>query len=131
MSSIELFCLSGNNICNSVCFQKFIPSEFGSDADKVHLSGMDYGFYSRKAEIRRLIEAEGIPYTIILCNFFMSYLLPSLVQPGLKAPPRDEVTVFGDGNTRGYISSVFTDSTVILIFHTMETYLLLICSLEI
>lgn len=62
---------------------------------------MDYDFYARKAEIRRLVEAEGIPYTIISCNFFMSYLLPSLVQPGMKVPPRDKVTIFGDGNTKG------------------------------
>lgn len=108
MPNIRLFSFIDNNIPNGVCLQKFIPSEFGSDPDKVHVSGMDYGFYSRKAEIRRVIEAEGIPYTIISCNFYMSYLLPSLVQPGLKAPPRDEVTVFGDGNTRGYLSSVLT-----------------------
>ncbi|OWM83838.1 probable pinoresinol-lariciresinol reductase 3 [Punica granatum] len=81
--------------------KKFIPSEFGLDPDKVHILDMDHGFYSRKAEIRRMVEAEGIPYTIISCNFYMSYLLPSLVQPGLKAPPRDEVTIFGEGNTRG------------------------------
>lgn len=83
--------------------QRFIPSEFGLDPDKVQISGMDYNFYSRKAEIRRLVEAEGIPYTLISCNFFMSYLLPSLVQPGLTSPPRDKVTIFGDGNTKGLI----------------------------
>ncbi|XP_057456416.1 probable pinoresinol-lariciresinol reductase 3 isoform X3 [Lotus japonicus] len=27
-------------------------------------------------------------------------LLPSLAQPGLEAPPRDKVTIFGDGNTK-------------------------------
>lgn len=62
---------------------------------------MDHKFYSMKAEIRRLVEAEGIPYTYICCNLFMSYLLPSLVQPGLKIPPRDEIKIFGDGNVKG------------------------------
>ncbi|KAL6213610.1 hypothetical protein ACLB2K_013057 [Fragaria x ananassa] len=62
---------------------------------------MDYNFYSNKAEIRRLVEAEGIPYIFVSCNFYTSYLLPSLVQPGLKVPPRDKVTIFGDGNTKG------------------------------
>ncbi|KAK4794749.1 hypothetical protein SAY86_012743 [Trapa natans] len=81
--------------------KKFIPSEFGSDPDKAHVSSMSYGFYTRKSEIRRVIEAEAIPYTIISCNFYMSYLLHSLVQPGLMVPPRDEVTVFGNGNIRG------------------------------
>ncbi|KAL9244999.1 hypothetical protein vseg_018709 [Gypsophila vaccaria] len=81
--------------------KKFIPSEFGLDPDKVQISGMDNGFYSRKAEIRRIVEAEGIPHTYICCNFFTSYLLPSLVQPGLKTPPRDKVTIFGDGTVKG------------------------------
>ncbi|KMT00421.1 hypothetical protein BVRB_9g217250 [Beta vulgaris subsp. vulgaris] len=83
------------------CIKRFIPSEFGLDPDKVQVSGMDHSFYSRKAEIRRLVEAEEIPHTYVCCNFFMSYLLPSLVQPGLKAPPRDKVTIFGDGNVKG------------------------------
>uniref|UniRef100_A0A2N9H7S4 Uncharacterized protein n=1 Tax=Fagus sylvatica TaxID=28930 RepID=A0A2N9H7S4_FAGSY len=80
---------------------KFIPSEFGVDPYKAQISDMDYNFYSWKAEIRRLVEAEGIPYTVISCNFFMSFLIPSLVQPDLEAPPRDKATIFGDGNTKG------------------------------
>lgn len=80
---------------------RFIPSEFGLDPDKVQISGMDYNFYSRKAEIRRLVEAEGIPYTYVSCNFYMSCLLPSLVQPELKAPPRDKIKIYGDGNIKG------------------------------
>ncbi|XP_061346014.1 probable pinoresinol-lariciresinol reductase 3 isoform X2 [Gastrolobium bilobum] len=82
--------------------KRFIPSEFGSDPTKVKVSELDdgYNFYAPKVEIRRLMEAEGIPYTCISCNFFMRVLLPSLAQPGLKAPPRDKVTIFGDGNTK-------------------------------
>ncbi|GLT42801.1 hypothetical protein SLA2020_167840 [Shorea laevis] len=80
--------------------KRFIPSEFGADPDKVQIADMDYKFYSRRVEIRRLIEAEGIPYTYICCNLFMSYLLPWLAQPGLKTPPRDKVTIFGDGNAK-------------------------------
>ncbi|KAJ6346011.1 hypothetical protein OIU78_008625 [Salix suchowensis] len=82
------------------CIKRFIPSEFGADPDRIQISDMDYNFYLRKAEIRRLVEAEGIPYTYISCNFLMSYLLPSLVQPGLKTPPRDKIRVFGDGNVK-------------------------------
>nr|XP_011457738.1 PREDICTED: probable pinoresinol-lariciresinol reductase 3 [Fragaria vesca subsp. vesca] len=88
-------------IKNAGSIKRFIPSEFGLDPDKTQISGMDYNFYSNKAEIRRLVEAEGIPYTFVSCNFYTSYLLPSLVQPGLKVPPRDKVTIFGDGNTKG------------------------------
>lgn len=83
------------------CIKRFIPSEFGSDPDKTQVSDLDYNFYSRKSEIRRFVEAERIPYTYICCNFFFTYLLPSLVQPGLKLPPRDKVTIFGDGTAKG------------------------------
>ncbi|CAL4884896.1 unnamed protein product [Urochloa decumbens] len=83
------------------CVKRFIPAEFGLDPTKVQIGDMDYGFYEKKIEIRHLIEAEGIPHTYICCNFFMRYLLPSLVQPGLDAPPRDKIKIFGDGNTKG------------------------------
>ncbi|KAJ4789427.1 pinoresinol reductase 1 [Rhynchospora pubera] len=82
------------------CIKRFIPSEFGADPTKVQILGMDYDFYEKKAEMRQFIESEGIPHTYISCNFLMRYLLPSLVQPGLDSPPRDEIKIFGDGNTK-------------------------------
>ncbi|KAL6912264.1 hypothetical protein ACP4OV_001069 [Aristida adscensionis] len=83
------------------CVKRFIPAEFGLDPTKVQIRHMDHGFYEKKIEIRRSIESEGIPHTYICCNFLMRYLLPSLVQPGLDAPPRDEIRIFGEGNTKG------------------------------
>ncbi|PAN07804.1 hypothetical protein PAHAL_1G363900 [Panicum hallii] len=83
------------------CVKRFIPAEFGLDPTKVQIGDMAYGFYEKKIEIRHLIETEGIPHTYICCNLFMRYLLPSLVQPGLNAPPRDEIKIFGEGNTKG------------------------------
>ncbi|KAL5704671.1 putative pinoresinol-lariciresinol reductase 3 [Ranunculus cassubicifolius] len=99
------------------CIKRFIPAEFGTDPDKVQISGLDQGFYSRKSEIRRLVESEGIPYTYIACNFYTSYLLPSLAQPGLKSPPRDKVKIFGSGETKAVFVNerdvaAFTISTV-------------------
>ncbi|WOH03644.1 hypothetical protein DCAR_0623043 [Daucus carota subsp. sativus] len=88
-------------ISNSGSVKRFIPSEFGLDPYKTQVSDLDHNFYSSKAEIRQLVEASSIPYTVISCNFFMSYLLPSLVQPDLKAPPRDKYTVFGSGDVKG------------------------------
>ncbi|XP_049396670.1 probable pinoresinol-lariciresinol reductase 3 [Solanum stenotomum] len=82
------------------CIKRFLPSEFGADPDRTQVSNLDHNFYSRKSEIRRVIEAEGIPYTYVCCNLFTSVLLPSLVQPGRKAPPRDEVSIFGDGTAK-------------------------------
>ncbi|KAL3341462.1 hypothetical protein AABB24_025820 [Solanum stoloniferum] len=82
------------------CIKRFLPSEFGADPDRTQVSDLDHNFYSRKSQIRRIIEAEGIPYTYVCCNLFTSVLLPSLVQPGRKAPPRDEVSIFGDGTAK-------------------------------
>ncbi|XP_058750475.1 probable pinoresinol-lariciresinol reductase 3 [Vicia villosa] len=83
--------------------KRFVPSEFGSDPIKAKVCELEdgYNFYAPKIEIRKLVESEGILYTFISCNFFMKVLLPSLVQPGLKAPPRDKVSIFGDGDTKG------------------------------
>ncbi|RZC66437.1 hypothetical protein C5167_010128 [Papaver somniferum] len=91
-------------IKQSGCIKRFIPSEFGSDPDKVRISDMDH-------------EAEEIPHTFISCNYFTGYFLPSLVQPGLKSPPRDKVRIFGDGNTKAVFMkeadvATFTISTV-------------------
>ena len=86
--------------------QRFIPSEFGLDPYKTQVSDLDHNFYSSKAEIRQLVEALSIPYTVVSCNFFMSYLLPSLVQPDLKAPPREKYTVFGSGDVKGLSISI-------------------------
>lgn len=94
------------NTDNHKLIQRFIPSEFGADPDKVQISNMAYNFYTEKAEIRRLVEAEGIPYTIISCNFFMSFLIPSLVQPDLETPPRDKATIFGYGDTKGMLIKI-------------------------
>lgn len=81
--------------------QRFIPAEYGANPDKTQVSDLDHDFYSKKSEIRHMIESEGIPYTYICCGLFMRVLLPSLVQPGLQSPPTDKVTVFGDGNVKG------------------------------
>lgn len=99
------------------CIKRFFPSEFGADPDRTQISHLDHNFYSRKSEIRRLVESEGIPHTYVCCNFYTSYLLPSLVQPGLQTPPRDRVTIFGDGNVKGVFVkesdvAAFTISTV-------------------
>lgn len=57
-------------------------------------------FFSTKAKIRRAIEAEGIPFTYVVSNGFAGYTLPSLGQMGAKSPPRDKITIIGDGNPK-------------------------------
>ena len=82
-------------------FQRFFPSEFGNDVDRVHAVGPAKTAFEIKAQIRRTIEAEGIPYTYVSSNFFAGFFLPTLSQPGATAPPRDKVIILGDGNPKG------------------------------
>ena len=61
-------------------------------------------FYSSKAEIRRAVEAEGIPYTYLVCNVYAGYLNYFLNPFGgsvFASPPRDKIVIPGDGNLKG------------------------------
>uniref|UniRef100_J3ME66 NmrA-like domain-containing protein n=1 Tax=Oryza brachyantha TaxID=4533 RepID=J3ME66_ORYBR len=80
--------------------KRFIPSDFGNDADHAHIVEP------------RAVEAEGIPYTFISCNFFAGYYLPTLVQPGASGLPAHRVVVVGDGNTQ----AIFVDEEDIATF---------------
>lgn len=83
--------------------QRFLPSEFGNDVDRTNAVEPAKSTFAAKAQIRRAIEAEGIPYTYVSSNCFAGYFLSTLVQPGLFAPPppRDKLVVLGDGNVKG------------------------------
>lgn len=69
--------------------------------DRVHAVEPAKTAFEGKAKIRRLLESEGIPHTIVSSNFFAGYFLPSLAQPGFPpSPPRDKVIIIGDGNPK-------------------------------
>jgi len=80
--------------------KRFLPSEFGNDVDRTDAVEPAKSTFEIKAKIRRAVEAEGIPFTIVSSNCFAGYFLPTLVQPGLTSPPRDKVFIFGDGNPK-------------------------------
>ncbi|RVX12265.1 Isoflavone reductase-like protein [Vitis vinifera] len=71
--------------------KRFFPSEFGNDVDRVHAVEPAKTAFATKAQIRRTIEAEGIPYTYVSSNFFAGYFLPSLSQPGATTPQEIKV----------------------------------------
>ncbi|GER35559.1 isoflavone reductase-like protein [Striga asiatica] len=81
--------------------KRFFPSEFGNDVDRTRAVEPAKSTFELKAQIRRAIEAQNIPYTYVSSNYFAGYSLPSLLQGNLTAPPRDKVTILGDGNTKG------------------------------
>ncbi|XWS25785.1 hypothetical protein CRYUN_Cryun27aG0097200 [Craigia yunnanensis] len=80
--------------------KRFFPSEFGNDVDRVHAVEQAKPVYGIKAQLRRTIEAEGIPYTYVSSNSFAGYILPILSEPGTTVPPRDKVVILGDGNAK-------------------------------
>ncbi len=81
--------------------QRFLPSEFGNDPERsVRLKPTDAVFQG-KVKIRNAIKAAGIPYTFVNSNSFASYFLASLGQRDLTTPPRDKLTILGDGNAKG------------------------------
>ncbi|XP_022136276.1 isoflavone reductase homolog [Momordica charantia] len=80
--------------------KRFFPSEFGNDVDRVHAVEPAKSAFAVKAEIRRAVEAAGIPYTYVSSNFFAGYFLPNLAQPGASTPPTDKVVILGDGNPK-------------------------------
>ncbi|TVU22306.1 hypothetical protein EJB05_31991 [Eragrostis curvula] len=83
--------------------KRFLPSEFGSDVDNVHTVDPAKSLYAIKANLRRLIEAEGIPHTYVCCNGFAETYLPSIgdVTAVGGGPPANKITVLGDGNAKG------------------------------
>ncbi|KAK7821175.1 isoflavone reductase-like protein [Quercus suber] len=80
--------------------KRFYPSEFGNDVDRVHAVDPAKTAFASKAQIRRAVEAAGIPFTYVSSNYFAGYFLPTLAQPGVSAPPRDKVVIPGDGNPK-------------------------------
>lgn len=92
--------------------KRFFPSEFGNDVDRVNAVEPAKSSFSIKAQIRRAVEAEGIPHTFVASNTFAGYFLPTLCQPGASSPPRDKVTILGDGNAK----AVFNKETDIATF---------------
>ncbi|KAJ0010899.1 hypothetical protein Pint_34692 [Pistacia integerrima] len=79
---------------------RFFPSEFGNDVDRVHPVEPAKTAFATKAKIRRIVEAEGIPYTYVSSNFFADHYLSTFSQPGAIGPPREKVVILGDGTPK-------------------------------
>jgi uncharacterized protein YbjT (DUF2867 family) len=85
--------------------KRFFPSEFGSDVDRGHAVEPANIAFAPKVNTRRAVEAAGIPYTYVSCNFFAGYFLPNLCQSGSTAPPREKVVILGDGNPKAVFNN--------------------------
>jgi hypothetical protein len=85
--------------------QRFLPSEFGNDPERSVRTKPTDAVFQGKVKIRNAIKAAGIPYTFVNSNSFASYFLSSLGQRELTTPPRDKLTILGDGNAKGLSSA--------------------------
>ncbi|XP_062102427.1 eugenol synthase 1-like [Humulus lupulus] len=81
--------------------KRFLPSEFGTNVDRVQTVEPAESFFRQKANFRRVMEAEGVPYTIVSNYCFAGFFLPKMGQHNGTAPPRDKVVILGDGNPKG------------------------------
>ncbi|QCD91046.1 isoflavone reductase-like [Vigna unguiculata] len=81
--------------------KRFFPSEFGLDVDRHDAVEPVREVFEEKAKIRRVIEAEGVPYTYLCCHAFTGYFLRNLAQIDITVPPRDKIYIQGDGNVKG------------------------------
>jgi len=81
--------------------QRFFPSEFGNDVDRAHAVNEGHELFDRKVKFRRTIEAEGIPHTFVVANFFTGHFLPTLSELHWIKTPLDKVVILGDGKTKG------------------------------
>nr|QSL83321.1 isoflavone reductase-like protein cytoplasmic [Nigella sativa] len=94
--------------------KKFFPSEFGNDVDRTHGIEPVESLYKAKSNIRRAVEAEGIPYTYASVCFSADWFLPSLLQHGATTPPRDQVIIPGDGNVKAVFNKEDDACTYVL-----------------
>ncbi|KAJ4808595.1 Isoflavone reductase-like protein [Rhynchospora pubera] len=80
--------------------KRFIPSEFGTDAERVDPVEPAKTAFMIKAQIRQMTRNYGIPHTIICSNFFQSFFLPRLGQAEVSPPIQGKVNIIGDGDTQ-------------------------------
>lgn len=78
--------------------QRFVPSEFGNEVDRVFGLTPFQRVLDNKKRIRRATEAAGIPYTYVSANSFAAYFINFLLHP---CDQRDEVIVYGSGEAKG------------------------------
>lgn len=92
--------------------------------DRVHAVEPAKSTYAKKAQIRRAVEAAGIPYTFVSSNFFAGCFVPTLGQVGVAGLPTDKVVIFGDGNTKGILNFYWKDLVLVVIqeFMILQIY---------
>eukprot|EP00252_Welwitschia_mirabilis_P025170 TRINITY_DN775_c0_g1_i4.p1 TRINITY_DN775_c0_g1~~TRINITY_DN775_c0_g1_i4.p1 ORF type:complete len:240 (-),score=8.04 TRINITY_DN775_c0_g1_i4:158-877(-) len=82
--------------------KRFLPSEFGNEYGRLKLLPLFQETADKKNEIRRILQKEGIPFTVFSANSCMGYFLYNLINP--QENP-SEVLIFGDGTVKACFNS--------------------------
>ncbi|KAL3689752.1 hypothetical protein R1sor_016061 [Riccia sorocarpa] len=88
--------------------KRFLPSEFAIDLDKATIDFEEVAEsveFAMKQTIRREVEKSGIPYTFVVSGGFAGYWSAGLGNDNLSSPPRDNVTIWGDGTAKGIVNN--------------------------
>ncbi|RDX88337.1 hypothetical protein CR513_30087, partial [Mucuna pruriens] len=81
--------------------KRFFPSEFGIDVDRTYMVGEEANsILNDKVQIRRTIEAQEIPHTYVVANFFTRHFLPTWSYLGAMTGQIDTIAILGDGNAK-------------------------------
>ncbi|KAM4085121.1 hypothetical protein ACJW30_10G002900 [Castanea mollissima] len=81
--------------------KRFIPSEFGTDPSRMgHALEPGRVSFDEKMRVRRAIEDAKTSFTYVTANCFAGYFAANLSQMETLLPPRDKVTIYGDGNVK-------------------------------
>ncbi|KAL7164718.1 hypothetical protein ACSBR2_040592 [Camellia fascicularis] len=82
--------------------KRFLPSEFGMDPSRMeHAKEPGNVTFVDKMRVRKAIEEAQIPYTYVSANCYGAYFAGNLSQLGMLLPPKEKVSLFGDGDVKG------------------------------
>ncbi|GLT37996.1 hypothetical protein SLA2020_122740 [Shorea laevis] len=81
--------------------KRFVPSEYGNEADRVTAFPPFEAILSNKRKIRRATEAAGLSYTFISANSFAVYFVNYLLHPEEKD---HQVIIYGSGEAKAVLN---------------------------
>ncbi|XP_052199879.1 isoeugenol synthase 1-like isoform X2 [Diospyros lotus] len=88
--------------------KRFVPSEFGSDVDRVRGLPPFQALLDNKKKVRRATEAAGLSYTYVSANSFSAYFIDFLLHSHDKS---DQVTIYGSGEAKDVAAYTVKAST--------------------
>ncbi|KAK9270607.1 hypothetical protein L1049_026189 [Liquidambar formosana] len=95
----QLKIIDAINIAGNI--KRFLPSDFGVEEDRVSALPPFQAFLDKKRQIRRAIEAAGIPYTFVSANCYGAYFVNYLLHPHDQ---RDDIVVYGSGEAQAVLN---------------------------